>query len=63
MNKEQMIETLRLVATCESTIKAMTNAYELGEQNERDIVCTLIYSMVDDHHLANKLVDTIRLRQ
>ena len=58
-----MIEALRMCAACENTIKAMSNAYEMGEENERDVVCTLIYSMVDDNALANKLVDTIRVRQ
>jgi len=63
MTKQQMIEALRMCAACENTIKAMTNAYEMGEENERDVVCTLIYSMVNDNALANKLVDTIRVRQ
>lgn len=63
MTKQQMIEALRMCAACENTIKAMSNAYEMGEENERDVVCTLIYSMVDDNALANKLVDTIRVRQ
>lgn len=63
MTKQQMIEALRMCAACENTIKAMTNAYEMGEENERDVVCTLIYSIVDDNALANKLVDTIRVRQ
>ena len=63
MTKQQMIEALRMCAVCENTIKAMTNAYEMGEENERDVVCTLIYSIVDDNALANKLVDTIRVRQ
>ena len=58
-----MIEALRMCAACENTIKAMSNAYEMGEENERDIVFTLIYSMVNDNALANKLVDTIRVRQ
>ena len=52
-----------MCAACENTIKAMTNAYELGEENERDIICTLIFSIIDDYALANKLVDTIRVRQ
>jgi len=52
-----------MCAACENTIKAMSNAYELGEENERDIICTLIFSIIEDHALANKLVDTIRVRQ
>ena len=44
-------------------VDAGPSAYEMGEENERDIVCTLIYSMVNDNALANKLVDTIRVRQ
>ena len=63
MTKDEMIVNLRMVAACENTIKAMSNAYELGEENERDIICTLIYSMVNDNALANKLVDTIRVRE
>ena len=63
MTKQQMIEALRMCAACENTIKTMSNAYEMGEENERDVVCTLIYSMVNDNALANKLVDTIRVRQ
>ena len=63
MTKDEMIVNLRMVAACENTIKAMSNAYELGEENERDIICTLIYSMVENNALANKLVDTIRVRQ
>ena len=63
MTKQQVIEALRMCAACENTIKAMSNAYEMGEENERDVVCTLIYSMVNDNALANKLVDTIRVRQ
>lgn len=63
MTKDEMIVSLRMVAACENTIKAMSNAYELGEENERDIVCTLIYSIIEDNALANKLVDTIRVRQ
>lgn len=63
MTKQQMIEALRMCSVCENTIKAMNNAYEMGEENERDIICTLIYSIVDDNALANKLVDTIRVRQ
>ena len=63
MTKDEMIVSLRMVAACENTIKAMTNVYELGEENERDIICTLIFSIIEDHALANKLVDTIRVRQ
>ena len=63
MTKQQVIEALRMCAACENTIKAMSNAYEMGEENERDVVCTLIYSMVNDNALANKLVDTIRVRE
>ena len=63
MTKDEMIVNLRMVAACDNTIKAMSNAYEMGEENERDVVCTLIYSMVNDNALANKLVDTIRVRQ
>ena len=63
MTKDEMIVSLRMVAACENTIKAMCNAYELGEENERDIVCTLIFSIIEDNALANKLVDTIRVRQ
>mgnify|MGYP000308316483 FL=1 len=63
MTKEEMIVSLRMCAACENTIKAMSNAYELGEENERDIICTLIFSIIEDHALANKLVDTIRVRQ
>ena len=53
MTKQQMIEALRMCAACENTIKAMSNAYEMGEENERDVVCTLIYSIVNDNALAN----------
>jgi hypothetical protein len=63
MTKQEMIASLRMVAANENTIGAMSNAYELGEENERDIICTLIFSIIEDHALANKLVDTIRVRQ
>jgi hypothetical protein len=52
------------MAACdEQVINGMSNAYDLGAEHERDIICTLIYNMVKEHTLAQNLVDTIRVRE
>jgi len=58
-----MIQHLRMVAVSENTVTGMANAFDLGSEHERDIVCTLIFNMVKDLHLAQNIVDTIRVRE
>ena len=63
MTKTEMIQHLRMAACDEQVVSGMSNAYDLGAENERDIVCSLIYNMVKDHQLAQNIVDTIRVRE
>jgi hypothetical protein len=63
MTKAEMITHLRMVAVSENTVTGMANAFDLGAEHERDIVCSLIFSMVKDQHLAQNIVDTIRVRE
>jgi hypothetical protein len=63
MTKTEMIQHLRMAACDEQVVAGMSNAYDLGAEHERDIICTLIFNMVKDHHLAQNLVDTIRVRE
>lgn len=63
MTKQEMIQHLRMVACNENTITGMSNAFDLGAEHERDVVCSLIFNMVNDNQLAQNLVDTIRVRE
>ena len=64
MTKTEMIQHLRMAACDEQVVAGMSNAYDLGAEHERDIVCSLIYNMIkDDHQLAQNIVDTIRVRE
>ena len=62
MTKHEMISFLRMAAVDENTITAMSNAFDMGVENERDIVCSIIFGMIDDHAKAQTIVDTIRIR-
>ena len=63
MTKHEMVSFLRMAAVDENTITAMTNAFDMGVENERDIVCSIIFGMIDDHAKAQAIVDTIRIRE
>ena len=63
MTKQEMIQHLRMVACNETTITGMSNAFDLGAEHERDVVCSLIFNMVKDIRLAQNIVDTIRVRE
>ena len=63
MTKTEMVTHLRMGAVSENTITAMCNAFELGAEHERDVVSSIIFNMVKDQHLAQNIVDTIRVRE
>ena len=63
MTKAEMIQHLRMAACNENTITGMSNAFDLGAEHERDVVCSLIFNMVKDIRLAQNIVDTIRVRE
>ena len=63
MTKAEMIQHLRMAACDEQVVTGMSNAYDLGAEHERDVVCSLIYNMVNDSKLAQNIVDTIRVRE
>ena len=63
MTKHEMISFLRMAAVEENTITSMSNAYDMGVENERDIVCSLIFVMIEDNAKAQTIVDTIRIRE
>jgi len=63
MTKHELVSFLRMAAIDENTITAMSNAYDMGVENERDIVCSIIFGMIDDHTKAQSIVDTIRIRE
>lgn len=63
MTKHEMISFLRMAAVDENTIAAMSNAYDMGVENERDIVCSVIFGMIEDNAKAQTIVDTIRIRE
>ena len=63
MTKQEMIQHLRMAACDEQTITGMSNAFDLGAEHERDVVCSLIFNMVKDIRLAQNIVDTIRVRE
>ena len=63
MTKHEMISFLRMAAVEENTVTAMSNAFDMGVENERDIVCSIVFGMIDDHAKAQSIVDTIRIRE
>ena len=63
MTKHEMVSFLRMAAVDENTVTAMSNAFDMGVENERDIVCSIIFGMIDDHAKAQAIVDTIRIRE
>jgi len=63
MTKHEMISFLRMAAVEENTVTAMSNAFDMGVENERDIVCSIIFGMIEDHAKAQTIVDTIRIRE
>ena len=63
MTKQEMIQHLRMAACDEQVVSGMSNAFDLGADHERDVVCSLIYNMVNDSKLAQNIVDTIRVRE
>jgi len=63
MTKHEMVSFLRMAAVDENTVTAMSNAFDMGVENERDIVCSVIFGMIDDHAKAQAIVDTIRIRE
>jgi len=63
MTKQEMIQHLRMAACDEQIVMGMSNAFEVGADHERDVVCSLIYNMVNDSKLAQNIVDTIRVRE
>ena len=63
MTKTEMIQHLRMAACDEQVVTGMSNAFDLGADHERDVVCSLIYNMVKDHQLAQNIVDTLRVRE
>ena len=58
-----MISFLRMAAVEENTITSMSNAYDMGVENERDIDCSVIFGMIEDNAKAQTIVDTIRIRE
>ena len=63
MTKAEMVQHLRMAAVSENTVTGMANAFDLGAEHERDIVASIIFNMVKDLHLAQNIVDTIRVRE
>jgi len=63
MTKAEMIQHLRMAACSENTITGMANAFDLGAEHERDVVCSLLFNMIKDIRLAQNIVDTIRVRE
>jgi hypothetical protein len=52
-----------MAAVEENTVTAMSNAFDMGVENERDIACSIVFGMIDDHAKAQSIVDTIRIRE
>jgi hypothetical protein len=52
-----------MAACSENTITGMANAWDLGAEHERDVVCSLLFNMIKDISLAQNIVDTIRVRE
>jgi hypothetical protein len=63
LTKAEMVQHLRMAAVSENTVTGMANAFDLGAEHERDIVASIIFNMVKDLHLAQNIVDTIRVRE
>ena len=63
MTKTEMVQHLRMAAVSENTVTGMANAFDLGAEHERDIVCSLLFNMIKDTPLAQNIVDTIRVRE
>jgi hypothetical protein len=63
MTKAEMIQHLRMAACNENTITGMSNAFDLGSEHERDVNASIIFNMVKDQHLAQNIVDTMRVRE
>ena len=63
MTKQEMVQHLRMAACNENTITGMSNAFDLGQEHERDVVCSLLFNMIKDIRLAQNIVDTIRVRE
>jgi len=63
LTKQEMIQHLRMAACNENTITGMSNAFDLGAEHERDVVASIIFNMVKEQHLAQNIVDTIRVRE
>jgi hypothetical protein len=58
-----MVQHLRMAACNENTITGMSNAFDLGQEHERDVVCSLLFNMIKDIRLCQNIVDTIRVRE
>jgi hypothetical protein len=52
-----------MAAVDENTVTAMSNAFDMGVENERDIACSVIFGMIEDNAKAQTIVDTIRIRE
>jgi len=63
LTKTEMVQHLRMAAVSENTVTGMANAFDLGAEHERDIVCSLLFNMIKDTPLAQNIVDTIRVRE
>jgi hypothetical protein len=63
MTKAEMVQHLRMAACNENTITGMSNAFDLGQEHERDVVCSLLFNMIKDIRLCQNIVDTIRVRE
>ena len=63
MTKAEMVQHLRMAACNENTVKGMSNAFDLGQEHERDVIASIIFNMVKDQHLAQNIVDTMRVRE
>jgi hypothetical protein len=63
LTKAEMITHLRMAACNENTITGMANAFDLGAEHERDVVCSLLFNMIKDIRLCQNIVDTIRVRE
>jgi hypothetical protein len=63
LTKAEMVQHLRMAACNENTITGMSNAFDLGQEHERDVVCSLLFNMIKDIRLCQNIVDTIRVRE
>ncbi len=51
------------IAKTKQMMRGMANAWDLGSEHERDVVCSLLFNMIKDISLAQNIVDTIRVRE